>query len=72
MRIIVEKDAPFQTVKEYLKYRLHLSSGMLSALKRKENGICRNGTPVTVRCLLEPPCVLELAVEDEEKDKKKK
>lgn len=69
MRIIIETGTPFQTVKEYLKYELHLSTGMISALKRRERGICRNGEPVTVRCLLSPPCELELAIEDGEEDK---
>lgn len=62
-------DTAFLTVKEYLKYELHLSTGMIAALKRKERGICRNGVPVTVRCPLAPPCVLELAVEDGEEEK---
>ena len=69
MRIIIEKDAPERTVKEYLKRELQLSTGLISQLKRKERGICLDGEPVTVRHLLKPPCVLELAVEDGEESK---
>jgi 23S rRNA pseudouridine1911/1915/1917 synthase len=69
MRIIIEKNTPHRTVKEYLKYELQLSTGLISALKRKERGICLDGMPVTVRHPLTPPCVLELDVEDGEESK---
>lgn len=42
---------------------------MIATLKKRERGICLDGKPVTVRCPLTPPCVLELAVEDTEEDK---
>ena len=69
MRIIIEKNIPYATVKDYLQRYLKLSSGMIATLKKRERGICLDGKPVTVRCPITPPCVLELATEDAEEDR---
>ena len=51
------------TVKEYLRRR-SVSATCLRSLKRKENGITRNGTHCTVRAVLEAGDRLSIAVED--------
>lgn len=52
MEIVVEREWEGRTVKEYLYGQLRLSGAMITALKKKENGICLNGTRVTVRAVL--------------------
>lgn len=68
MRFIIKEGTPCQTVKEYLKSELKLSSKTVSLLKRRENGILLDGVPVTVAARLAPPCCIDLACEDTPED----
>lgn len=53
-----------KTVLDYLKKELMLSSGMITRLKRLEDGILLNGTHVTVRAQLSEGDVIALKLED--------
>lgn len=53
-----------KTVLDYLKQHLRLSSGMITRLKKIENGILLNGKKVTVREKLRANDILDLKLED--------
>ncbi|MBO5755628.1 MAG: RluA family pseudouridine synthase, partial [Clostridia bacterium] len=52
-------------LRSFLKERLRISTRLLTALKRKEDGILLNGDRVTVRAVLHGGDRLTLSVEDE-------
>ncbi len=61
--IISDKDSG-KTVKTYLHAILGLSGAQVTALKKRDNGICVGGAHVTVRYVLRAGDVLSLAMED--------
>ncbi len=60
----IEAEWNEKTVKSYLYGALSLSTRMIAALKRRENGICLNGQRVTVRALLHTNDILTIAEQD--------
>ena len=65
MRFVIGEGEENKLLRSYLRER-GVSAALLARLKREEQGILLNGTPVTVRALLHAGDVLELAVEDRE------
>ena len=61
MRIAVDASYANKTLLSFIKTELRLSHRLLSRLKRTENGILVNGKNVTVRYILSPGDLLELA-----------
>lgn len=61
----IEKAEDGTILRFFLKEKLSLSHRTLSALKKKQNGILLNGTPVTVRAVLHEGDVLSLSLTDE-------
>ena len=52
-------------LKDFLRAKWHLSASLLIVLKQRSNGICLNGTPVTVNTLLSKGDQVVLSVGDD-------
>ncbi len=63
MQFIIPSSYHARPLRTYLQQELHLSSRLISALKRHPNGMTLNHTPVTVRQLLSKGDTLRLAIE---------
>ncbi len=66
MEIVIDKEKEGKTVLEILKKELGLSSKMITALKKKENGITVDKAHVTVRYVLKEDQLLAIDTEDTE------
>jgi len=63
LHFIVEKDDDGKMIKSFLKSKINMSSRLMTALKRRENGILLNGSPVFVTALLKEGDDLRLLIE---------
>ena len=61
MHQVIKSEYDGRLLLSYLKTELHLSSRLLSRLKRTDDGIMVNGQRVTVRYILHEGDILELA-----------
>lgn len=68
MDFIISKEDAGRTVLSFLKSKIKISTSALASLKRVENGICANGSHVTVRYILGEGDVLSIREGDSFED----